>query len=1410
MWLPPNKLYATENFSRHNTGVQEYSNFSGQNDIGGVVSLRNIATGFNVRVPAGEPWPAIAWEQAYDFQSLWSVYSGQVTETGTTPIQNLSFGTVGFLGSAGFYHTGDYDTSNGHLIEASFLVTRLTGNVSATQNSYGVYFEYTGEGYDTVSLSDDPPGFVVGKGLSHETFIPATGLSSQLIGFRYGVKGETGHFITTDGTDVLITGRTPGASQMTGLLTGLGYPDVPFLSVVGDLTHSGYVDSDARVEIGNYNWKSPVTDIAGDFIADTAYSTVQLDFITEAFAPMSNISAWHDAHINLVGESGGGEVAVSVLYSNDDWVNTFETAQLHSGSATGMFRFDINSGVSITDPTNHKIKFRISQNSTDGTKASPAVNYITTTYSAADTASLLSLDPKIGAAAGEYPVLLTIDPNDRTHVKLPTGGIFRLNLNHQTSIIELVSGLTGTPGRASVSQTGVFGLKSFNFDNKTGYLNNSNITDLFIPTAGYGGINESKVGFLSSPGYRNLFPTGNYTGASTGSIGSRISPYHIGSKSGTVSWYHTKMQHTDAAGSPYLYPVQVFEGDIGNGFTPDIMSGVSTDSHIYVEALIQVEKGSLIISADDTLYSDAPVYTANRYKEPQRVLSILEGGADTRGIYFVGADETGGYQGTGQCKFTVGDIKFYGSDEMTPTHWTGVSHAPLFNDFDFTSDWAIDGWFRIHGHSEHKGKTGEQSLILIDSSNKSLGIDIDRFGNPRAFYNDDSTPANNLGITGAFGINTTRWNHLESQYRDGYMELYVNGELAGKKAGVVNIANPTGCTISKNIVSTISDIRVRSNSQHPAKIAMFDAFAVQPKFQTEYQFPTGDAMFLYRLDEGSSFDASVNGNDLIFPEQGFNRDNIDYSDGVFGEGVQLHNHSHGHTASKMSFTGDNMFFAGYVAKPDGITNATIASGSNWSIYFSGNHLNFQYGGGIHSSSVEFDTFQYFPFAIDMRVGGGGNLNAVGWYNTGGSETASQMFSGGLTATSAVILNDCMDFGHNPADPDDRGTFFLDEFGLFSGSYDNLTGSWLLWEQSKDAPHETVYIDNIAIDTGRVRHIGIYDKEITMPPMSNFTATGSLVQMSVDVYGTNYKATPMFQYAGARKINLTTGTYEMWSETRDKICKTRSPFRIGQEVPRHAVNLAFLQGPNFSIANNLGLVDNAGEVSSNFVRSLSSYASLSTFTGNSSTGAANSFSYTGEIDTNEVLVTSYVMQRKDAGFAAPLFYRHRLGGDNLFLYQVDASESVISGDDIKMIRQNIKLTDQDGTEISVEDFPWDIRVSKKRDDDVNLPDNVYSVELLTRDRYLVGRSIFVEFNAANPINGYTQVKGWRECVNTEPIYRHTATDIGTSETFVTDSNPIFSDTSSNNFNQGPNLLINSTSDVWKPSVHRNITLDQDFV
>jgi len=1446
MWLPNNKHYAVENFSTTVTGDYTYSNFDAQNQIGGVIGLRNIATGLNVTVPAGEPWPSMTWNTGHDFDMLWSASSGDFITTGGAPTQNLSYGTISLINDQAIYSTGAYNFDTGVLFETEFLVNRLTGVTTGSTNNnlYGLFFQHTGstnQGFETVTLQLKPnPGFVIGRDTAHETFVPATGLGSQVVGFRYGIRGTTGHFVTTDGYSVYMTGMTYKAPvSMTGLnYTGLNSGETGSTVLIGDLTPmftGAQGDATSRIEVGKLYQKSPVFDIAGDFIEDTLYSTGQQTFTTTAFKPNIRPELWQKAYYKLVGNEAGNTIIRALTTNDGTTFTTGATSVTHA--TTGLFSLDLSS-INITDPANAQVKYEIAQQSSDGTVAPVQVDYITTVFSSENSSNFLYLDPEAGSAVGEYPVLISVDPNSRSHVVAPTttgSVLFHAALTGtvtETGFVDFISLQTGNTEDTGNLLTNIFGQSGKAFRTYTGLVNS--LTGIFESFPGvvnlqqgvqYAVVQGGPNTLLASKNIQYLFPTGaapsGFSGVSTGAytstIGDQLTAYDYPGAGVSPSNILdvTTMTHSES-GKVMTYAAQRYRGTAGHGFlTPKLGTATSglSDNYMLIEAIVQVSKGGVAFSVDEETvdYTLDPTYSSYRYGTPQRVYTVIPMPTGDVKVRAYGVSDELSPTDAGDSEFMIADMSVYGFNNNSIT-FTG---NPVTHSVATTSASYHDAWVKIDGHTRKTGRF-DSYIVRHTGADFDMILGLDSHGRPFIDYTGGGVEQY---ATGLFGIKPDGWHHLAWQ-NNGLYSIYIDGELALHTPVTAGTVPNTGdVLLGGGFVGAMSHVRMFGKSFNPTEVGVNHAFSAPLKFQTSYQLPTGQAEMLYRFDQGTLWDLSKSGTYgftgmSIVPEHKHARTWTERNgEGAFGEGIEFGGQAGGASGAVDATTTSSQGWVGmWVAAVGGDSAAAprvFQIGDAKLDLSEAKYPRWIYSGNTFTSTTDItERFGYGWLTIEHRINGV-NTDIVGNWSTG-QTTATQLFSGQMTGNTFELTGQLY-FGHDSDVAADRTSIFMDEFGVYTGSFPTgHTGNYLDTNYNKGAPDETVYLDDIALTGTRVSHVGVYDKEIIMPAQTSFDLTGSSIRISVDTLAGNKVLTPNFMYLGVRKIVLDTGSFGQFAEVRDKLCKTKSPFRIGRQVPEDGVNLAFMTAPDFSVQNNLSIVDAAGAISENYVAALKAYENMPIFTDTEVTGTTNIFKYTGAIDTDDVLLSTYVMQRKNIEFAAPLFYKYPLGRGALFTYQVGATGDTLTAADVDLIRENIRITDQDGKDVPVTEFPWDIRASKQREDSASLPTNVYNVEVLSRDRFIPNRSLFIEFNAANPLKDYAQVKGWRECLNPEPIYRHVGKDSSVQESFSTVDSIRFNDLSTSRFNAGPIVIVNQLTGTWAPYIHASLIHDDDYI
>jgi hypothetical protein len=111
------------------------------------------------------------------------------------------------------------------------------------------------------------------------------------------------------------------------------------------------------------------------------------------------------------------------------------------------------------------------------------------------------------------------------------------------------------------------------------------------------------------------------------------------------------------------------------------------------------------------------------------------------------------------------------------------------------------------------------------------------------------------------------------------------------------------------------------------------------------------------------------------------------------------------------------------------------------------------------------------------------------------------------------------------------------------------------------------------------------------------------------------------------------------------------------------------------------------------------------------------------------------------------------------------------------------------------------MSKYKEDGTILPENVYSVDLLSRDKFIYNKTLFANYNAANPINNYQPIRNHTEVINPIPIYRRLGVNSAvTGETFTVQRFPALNDLSSTNISNAIAFTINMRTGAWTPYLH----------
>lgn len=1415
-WHPVDKKYTTENFQDSNTGSYIYTDFFKQNNIGGGVSLRNIATGSNLIIPAGEPWSPMIWSDTNDFSIDWRNISGNFISLGIIS-GNTSNGTA-VLNNAVIYDLSDYSFSQGVLFESSVYIKNLTGNPSGFNSLYGYFIQDGSVGVDMIALQSDPPGFLVGYSLPHETFISCPDLKERLVSFRYGVKNGAGQFLIDNGESTILTGIVVSPP----LVPGIDVVGVGGISLVSPASTS---DTGAIIEVGKLNIKKGVSDIYGDFINDVEYSTSSVTMTTPVFFPTKKIRKMGSMFVNLNGHSGGGTTQVYCIYTNGIEFGLFGVPVI--SATTGLYEVDLSNIPVTSDIRTFLFGAIIIQFSADGSRPPPTVDYITFTFDTEDNNEFAKFQPSQGSWEGDYlvNVSLSIHPGDYKKPIIPgpldisvlkfdrlSGNIYNLkdptvvtNINSTGSI------LTGFFGEASAA----YGLITES-PVVTGICRSyfKSLGSVPQKDVDYKTIQIGNSELLASDSFQQLFATGSFTGSATGINGTYLNPFSYSSsfndRVGTLSVGYSEIDD-------YYSMSQKYQGQAGQGFMITGLPTGTTGTHLLIEVDTQVQRGGLAISVsgNHNFSNDVTFIDQSYYNNKKARALIRKPTSSPYALSFYGVDSLGTL--TGDCSFEVSNLLV---KDFTDKNIRVAGDDSLISIWNQT----IDIWFKPLAITYYTGTyrsikddyfLGVESRDIVEillGFPDAIGnfITLDQKGYPLLTVDDN---INKIYVTGSFPANLDEWNHLALTKNVNSVEMYLNGELCAKLDTAAGAwLNLTSVVVGKNFYGSVGSFRHTNAIRNPDYISSLQAFRSPLKFETDRSLPRSGAAFLYRFDDGTLRDYGPYSNHLITPAINFNRNSVNKAEGIFGDAKEYY--GRGYSLSYKDFgilntgvkTGDLSFYLMSIPNDIGTTSVFKTDNISFSL-ISGRYPLYSYQAYSGAVPLELtgseDISQFYNMGwIHVRHEfNTGNTVIVGKWSADSSSTGDTIFSGSLNYNSGMYLTGSLRVGHDTGEGD-FSTIYIEELGFHTGI--QIGPSLLYYDKQIAMSDHKVYINGVA--SSETRNYGVYDKSFIMPPQSSFNKIGATPVISVDTPAGRIELASEFKYIGKRSIVLDTGSLQALSESSDKICKTKSVFRIGTQVPEDAVNLGFISGPAFSSETSLSLISNAGSIGPNIVNSLSEYQAIS-----AEAVEGNEFTLLNSLDTDEVLITNISNTRRDLGIDSPMFYGYLIGQKEYYLYSNDPlmTTGLVLPSTLTFIRNSIKLKDQEGSDIDPEIFPWDIRASKKDVDGNPLPANVFSVQVLSRDKYIPNRTIIIEYNASDPKNGYREIKGYREILNSNPLFCHSITT-NSLDSFSTNLNNGNGIISTSRKNAGSDLSVKMNTGFWSPEISKNTFKSDEFI
>ena len=215
-----------------------------------------------------------------------------------------------------------------------------------------------------------------------------------------------------------------------------------------------------------------------------------------------------------------------------------------------------------------------------------------------------------------------------------------------------------------------------------------------------------------------------------------------------------------------------------------------------------------------------------------------------------------------------------------------------------------------------------------------------------------------------------------------------------------------------------------------------------------------------------------------------------------------------------------------------------------------------------------------------------------------------------------------------------------------------------------------------------------------------------------------------------------------------VCETKSPFRMAPTVPDGSVNLAKINTPNLDADNNISIIDLSDMESANISNHLRGKFSLQ-----DQTPSGRQLYYANQIDTKDIVISNRSAVRRDLEAPYPLFYKYLVGRGRHYL-----SKPGILISDLDVLKPEIRIVAENGSELSMAQYPYDIEISSKDFYNNDLPTGNFAVIIYSHFLSLLGESVFVEYNASDSANSYKLIPGKREVINSQPIIQR-STDIG---------------------------------------------------
>ena len=279
--------------------------------------------------------------------------------------------------------------------------------------------------------------------------------------------------------------------------------------------------------------------------------------------------------------------------------------------------------------------------------------------------------------------------------------------------------------------------------------------------------------------------------------------------------------------------------------------------------------------------------------------------------------------------------------------------------------------------------------------------------------------------------------------------------------------------------------------------------------------------------------------------------------------------------------------------------------------------------------------------------------------------------------------------------------------------------------------QQVFVGDTEIAGANITDVDSEIKQIIMPAMN----AGSYM---VKVIGSTYWSVRPYSYVGSYDVEADGGgggAVVPTGELEDVFGNCRSPFRVLNTPPGHAINLALVGAQRMKQEIHMALINLSDQEPAN----LTGYGVKEDALYNAVSG---DFHYPDAVDTDEILISNRSAMWRGLSAPTPLFYKYLVGRDRYYVHVPTATGE----DDLDTIRKAITLYEEGGAQTSV---GWDISASTLDYNGDTLPSEVYSVVIYTAA--IPNSTLWVAYRGSDRLNSYNGAGARRETVNPVPLF-----------------------------------------------------------